>query len=687
MRLLFLGLGIVLSGCSDGAGKEESPPGSAWSDADTAAGDTGAGDSTGAEDKDGDGVSAAVDCDDDNPERYQGNPEVCDGVDNDCDDEVDEGPPPDAPVWTMDADGDGYGDDTTAVRSCTAPSGAVAQGGDCDDGRADVNPGAAEVCDLNDRDEDCDGFADDADDSVEPDTLWFPDGDFDGFGDREAPGQWACDPPDLDATRDSSDCDDADGAVYPGAREACDGVDNDCDGTDDLCQEGPVPLSDAGVWLDGRAADDHAGTAVALLPDLSGDGLPDLAVGSPEHDGVGSDNGRLDLVWGPVTAGRSLLSADVSITGAADGDHAGYRVAAGDLDGDAAADLVLSAWKRDLDSGSDAGVVYVLAGPVTGERRLDATAVVLLGEAMGDRLGSELAVADLNADGLADVALASQYQDRAASNAGAIYLFSGPLTSSQVVTQAGALRYGEAASDNAGTALAPAGDVNGDGIGDLLVGAMHLDQGTAADTGGAYVLLGPVTGTASLGDADARLLGENPFDYAGVAATGAGDVDGDGLDDVLVGAACHDLGVGNEGAAYLVLGPVSGDQSLADADARIDGEQHSDQAGQVLGEAGDVNGDGHADVLVSSFRQGAAGAQAGAVWLLAGPLSGTVVLAERSGKLVGDSAGDRAGVALGGGQDVDLDGTLDVIVGAPGSDRGASESGAAAFVSGISLLP
>jgi hypothetical protein len=181
------------------------------------------------------------DCDDFNDTIHPGADELCDAVDNDCDGAVDEDDAIDASAWYTDLDGDGYGDASSASTACTAPSGAVDNSEDCDDGDAAVNPGADEAC--NGVDDDCDGAVDEAA-AIDAGT-WYADMDGDGYGDL-ASTQRACEQP-SGAVADSSDCDDGDAAIHPAAEELCDSVDNDCDGTvdEDSAADAPSWYSDA----------------------------------------------------------------------------------------------------------------------------------------------------------------------------------------------------------------------------------------------------------------------------------------------------------------------------------------------------------------------------------------------------------------------------------------------------------
>jgi hypothetical protein len=178
-------------------------------------------------DGDGDGVTAQYDCDDADATVYPGAGELCDGIDQDCDGDLDE-EPTDGIAAFVDADGDGHGTDPLTV--CALEPGVAATGGDCDDADAAVHPGAAEVCD--DADQDCDGAIDDG----LPTTPRWTDGDGDGFG-AGPPLPEDCHPAPAGTAPVDGDCDDGDAAVYPGATDLPnDGQDADCDGGD-----GPAP--------------------------------------------------------------------------------------------------------------------------------------------------------------------------------------------------------------------------------------------------------------------------------------------------------------------------------------------------------------------------------------------------------------------------------------------------------------
>jgi hypothetical protein len=175
------------------------------------------------------------DCDDGDEDIHPAAEELCDGVDNNCDGEIDEDTAADASTWYADADEDGFGDADNAATACEAGDGYVADASDCDDSDAAINPDGEETCDG--VDEDCDSLVDE--DAADAATF-YADSDEDGYGDPDVTLE-ACDPPDG-YTTDSADCDDSLSAVYPGAEEICNALDDDCDA--DVDEE----ASDASAW-------------------------------------------------------------------------------------------------------------------------------------------------------------------------------------------------------------------------------------------------------------------------------------------------------------------------------------------------------------------------------------------------------------------------------------------------------
>src|SRR5204863_395253 len=157
----------------------------------------------------------------------------------------------------------------------------------------------------------------------------------------------------------------------------------------------------------------------------------------------------------------------------------------------------------------------------------------------------------------------------------------------------------EASGDWSAFSVSGVGDLDGDGLDDAAIGAPYEDA-RDEDAGAVYIAGGDLDGEVSLAATTAKVWGESADDRAGFAVAPAGDIDGDGLDDLLVGADSADSGATDAGAAYVVLGPVAQERLLADADARIFGEQRGDAAGFAVAGDGDANGDGYTDVLVGA---------------------------------------------------------------------------------------
>jgi len=238
------------------------------------------------------------DCDDNDAAVHPDATEVCNSIDDDCDaliDDLDHSVDTSTgAVFYADADSDGYGDPDSSTLACVAPSGTVSDATDCDDGAVAVHPGATEVC--NEIDDDCDGDIDDADSSLDTSTAstWYVDSDGDGYGDS-ASSSLSCDAA-RDEVADSTDCDDADSTVHPGASEVCDDEDNDCDGD----------IDDADSSLD-------TSTASTWYTDSDGDGYGDSASSSLTCDAASdevSDNTDCDDTDGAIHPGATEVCDD-----------------------------------------------------------------------------------------------------------------------------------------------------------------------------------------------------------------------------------------------------------------------------------------------------------------------------------------------------------------------------------------
>ena len=353
----------------------------------------------------------------------------------------------------------------------------------------------------------------------------------------------------------------------------------------------------------------------------------------------------------------------------------------GDVNDDGYDDILVGAFGVDT-GGYAAGATYLFEGPISGLISASTATAKLVGEIPLDCSGWSVAGAgDYDGDGNQDMLVGAYKNGGAAAAAGAVYVVYGPASGTIDLSFSDARMLGVRSGDWAGYSVDNAGDFNGDGVDDIVVGAPYAHP-DGAYIGAAYVVYGPPDdGDSSLGDADRRYTGINSGDQGGFSVAGAGDVNGDGRADIMVGAPHNDAGSEESGAAYLVAGGSSS-ASLSSSLAVFVGENADDWAGSAVDGAGDVNGDGTPDVLIGASRDDYADSDAGGGYVVMGPLSGTVDLSDAEGKVVGESADDHCGTSLAGTGDVDGDGYDDFVVGSPGNNTLGENAGAAYLIYG-----
>jgi hypothetical protein len=564
-------------------------------------------------------------------------------------------------TWYRDADGDGFGG-SAALEACERPEGYVTESTDCDDGNLVVAPNAVEVCDG--RDNNCDGLVDDSDPALDLSTAteFFADLDGDGAGDPAAP-VLACELPD-DHVETGLDCDDSEALAAPGLTEVCgDGIDNDCSGEAAACLlSGELSLSGAGVTYASTLRFAGTGGAIAGGRDLTGDGIDDMVVTATSADeGPGTDAGELYIVPGDGSVAVGTADLGVSSILRVQGDAAGDRFAStlalgDDLDGDGFDDLLAGTGYSDR-GGTDAGAVYLFSGVVSGGTALaaDAADAIVTGADPGDFAGFSLASAgDASGDGSSDLAIGAY--KRGTNAAGAAYLIHGPITGTALTTADAQLAVEGEPVDRVGYSMVGGADLTGDGLPDLVFGADRASTELLARTGAVGVVSGDTTGTLALEDSDALVYGTAQDAAAGFALEHVGDADGDGYDDLLIGAPGDQ---GGAGAAWLMAGPLSGSTTTNDAHAWFLGDD-GDELGKALAVLPDVDGDGDGELLLGARGSGRA-------LVFYSPLAGARTASSADVTLLG-AASSKAGASVAAGGDFNADGAPDLLIGQPGTN-------------------
>jgi hypothetical protein len=467
-----------------------------------------------------------------------------------------------------------------------------------------------------------------------PEQTYFADNDGDGYGDAgEATA--SCEQP-SGHTLDDTDCDDNDDTVHPGAEERCDpdGIDEDCDGeANEDCLWGSVSASAAdAIWI---GAESGARLSGGIGGDLDGDGRSELLLRSTTHD---NSTGAIWLINGTDALDGGTASSATVFYGESSGDQFATVGAIADLTGDAHADLLLTTRRYGQSGSQYTGVAYMMAGPFAEGAHNASDADWKVNPSSYISFGTDSGLAGFfNGDGYPDVIVSAEHTG---TNHGSAYVFAGPLDE---VTNGSEGDYwlrvtGETEQDNLGhrVNLRPV-DVSGDGLDDLIIGATNHDPGGVLAAGAAYVVLGPSSGVLSASDAWRKLTGSETDEKIASSVMGAGDVDGDGLDDLLIGAAGYDCdGHADSGALFLLTadelsGATAGAHLSTTAQTKLCGAADND-ALSTAAPPGDINGDGAPDLAVN----GAGGLSVFYSWH---DLSGTVSLDEAHALLEGDPAG------------------------------------------------
>jgi hypothetical protein len=447
----------------------------------------------------------------------------------------------------------------------------------------------------------------------------------------------------------------------------------------------------------GEEDDDYFGSSSKIIKDVNGDGYDDMLISAIKGNSGGNNSGQVYLFFGgphgwpkDTSASKANASIQVNVTN----EWLGRALAsAGDVNKDGLGDMIIG----DRNSNSLNGGAYLFLGRRSGWRLnmsqtdADATFIGPQNSALGSAVDG---VGDVNGDGYDDLLIGADMHTINMGAQGVTYLVlgksSGWAQDTPIENIAAGSFIGEAGFDESGSTLSRAGDVNGDGYDDFLIGA-EWNSKIAHFSGQAYLIFGKASGWqahVSLSKANASFTGELPDAWAGSGIDGGGDVNGDGYDDLLIGACQDSDAVSQGGQVYLILGKPSGWQTytnLSQSNASFRGGL-IEQIGRNMAIRGDLNGDGLDDVVLGMplFQNGIQ-QFSGKTFVFPGKAAGWTMdtsVHSSANSLVGQNYMETSGEQVSTGGDVNADGVDDLLIGAAQNNQVATKAGKAYLVLG-----
>ena len=393
-----------------------------------------------------------------------------------------------------------------------------------------------------------------------------------------------------------------------------------------------------GFAIHGANEGDASGFPVSHAGDVNGDGIDDVIIGAGGTDLDNTSNsGSGYVIFGsdsgfPHPLNLAAIDGDNGfvINGVNESDYlASALSSAGDINGDAIDDFVLAASSAAPNGNDRAGVSYVIFGsnngfthPYSLSSLNGDNGFVINGVNENDRSGRSVSAAgDVNDDGFGDLIIGAPFTDlNGHADYGSSYVifgsdstFPSPLNLSTIDGDNGFIINGLAHGDRLGTSVSAAGDINDDGIDDVVIGAPWTKPDGATRTGSAYVVFGsdkeiphPFDLSSIDGSNGVIIIGDSENDDFGESVSAAGDVNGDGINDVIIGA-FRDFS-GQAGSAYAILGrrgvfptPLNMSTLESESGFEINGVAPYDYTGYSVSQAGDMNSDGFDDVIIGAF--------------------------------------------------------------------------------------